>query len=171
MHQTHALGHLGRLGVASGIPPRRPPEIQAVAGMGLHRQREVVPYRQPIKDAGDLERTRQAMRHPLVHRHAGDVHAVKLDAPGVGGQRAGNQLDQGGFAGTVGADQGVHLTRAHAQAGVIGGAQTAIGLDQAIDLQQRAVAHGVFLFKRRLSRPLGASSTTASSTAPRPNCQ
>ncbi len=118
-------------------------------------------------------------RHAAVHGHVGDVHAIKHDAPGAGHQRARDLVDQGGFAGPIGANQRVDFARQHVQVGVVGGQQAAKALDQAIDLQQGYASRGpphacgdpASFFHRRLSRPLGASSTTTSSTAPRPNCQ
>jgi hypothetical protein len=42
-----------------------------------------------------------------VHRQIGDVVAFEQDAPGIGLEHAGQQIDDGGLAGAVRADQRV----------------------------------------------------------------
>jgi hypothetical protein len=81
-------------------------------------------------------------------------------------------VNQRGFAGAIGADERVDLAVLHIQARVVRGRETTKTLDEVLHAQQRNGAHACsFLPERRLIRPLGASSTTASSTAPKPICQ
>src|SRR5262249_23405464 len=62
------------------------------------------------EDVGHLERARQPATVDLVWREVGDVLAADADAPAGHGILAGDQVEQRGFAGAVGTDEG--LTRA-----------------------------------------------------------
>src|SRR6202020_934733 len=55
----------------------------------------------------DLEGARQPAQYPRMHGQIGDVVALQQDAPGIGFQHPGQQIDDGGLAGAVGTDQRV----------------------------------------------------------------
>ena len=66
--------------------------------------------------------------------------AAELDAAGVGREHAGHQVEQGGLAGAVRADQRVDLARVDREAGVGDGADAAEMLRDACDLEHRPLA-------------------------------
>jgi hypothetical protein len=87
------------------------PETEAGTGIlpPLHGQRDVIERRQAEEDIGDLIGARHAGGNALVHGEPGHVAAGEMDAAGIRLQGTGNVVDEGGFAGAVGADQGMHL--------------------------------------------------------------
>ena len=100
-------GH-GRL--AQGrVAPRVSPEAERVAGMRLHRERDIVERGEIGKQRGDLERARQPEPAPAIGGKRGDVAAVEADAAAFGCNLAGQQPDQRGLAGAVRADDGVEF--------------------------------------------------------------
>ena len=88
---------------------RRLPEAEAGARARLHRQRDVLQGREAGQDLRDLERPGEAEAGAGRHRQPGHVVAVEEDAAGIGGEGAGDLVDEGGLAGAVGADDGVGL--------------------------------------------------------------
>ena len=69
------------------------------------RHHDVGDDRQVAERARVLERAGDAALDHFPRREAGDVLAVEDDAPGVGAQDLGDQAQQRGLAGAVGADQ------------------------------------------------------------------
>src|SRR5580700_7730468 len=68
---------------------------------------DVFQNRQPAEQPVDLERARDAKLHPLGLALAGDVAAGEQHAALAGRQHAGEEIDERGLAGAIGADQGV----------------------------------------------------------------
>ena len=104
------------------IERKRFPEAEArapVACPRLHRHGHVVQHRQTRKDIGDLVRARQSERHALVHRAFDQIGPVEYHLPTIERQGAGENVNQCGFARAVRADQCMHLTTGHRQAGVV----------------------------------------------------
>ncbi len=59
-----------------------------------------------MKDVGDLKAAREAKPVDLERAHVRHVLPVQADLSAGGGEAAGNEVEQGGFARPVGADQG-----------------------------------------------------------------
>jgi hypothetical protein len=57
------------------------------------------------------------------------------DAAGIGREQAGQQLEQRGLAGAVGAEQGDEFARAHGKAHAVDSADGAVGLDDIVEQQ------------------------------------
>ena len=68
----------------------------------------------------------KACFHDLVGAHALDAAALVQDVAGLGLQQAGNGLQGGGFASTVGTDQGDDLALIHLEGDVLDGVDVAV---------------------------------------------
>ena len=77
----------------------------------------------------------KARFHDLVGAHALDAAALVQDVAGLGLQQAGNGLQGGGLAGTVGTDQGDDLALIHLKGDVLDGVDVAVVNVDVIDLQ------------------------------------
>ena len=67
--ETHLVEH-GEGGPGQRrIVPRRGPEAEAVPVMRLHRERDIVERGEFLEDAGDLERSGEALERRVVRRH------------------------------------------------------------------------------------------------------
>src|SRR6516165_12541062 len=97
------------------LAARVAPEAKGVTGMGLHGERHVVEDGEIEEQRGDLERAGEAELAAAVGRQGGHVAAFETDAPGIGGDLAGELADQRGLAGAVRADDGVKLALRHAK--------------------------------------------------------
>ena len=86
-----------------------------------------------------------------------DVLAFERDAAGGGLQHAGQQVDQRGLAGAVGADQRVARAARDVQADVVGGGDAAEALDQALGLQDDRRSCGTALARRTRSTAASAA--------------
>ncbi len=64
---------------------------------------------QPVEDVDHLVGPADAFAADLVGRQPGDVLSLEEDAARIGGELAGDQVKEGGLAGTVGADDGHDL--------------------------------------------------------------
>ena len=84
-----------------------PPPVAAAAEPFRDRKPDGLERRQIGIELVDLEGARQAAQHAGMHRQIRDVVALKQDPPGIGLQHAGQQIDDGGLAGAVRADQRV----------------------------------------------------------------
>ena len=104
MEARQVLRDLG-IDVVAGAHP--PPPVAAAAETFRHREPDGLERRQIGVELVDLEGARQAAQHPRMHRQIGDVAAFEQDAPGIGLEHAGQQVDDGGLAGAVRADQRV----------------------------------------------------------------
>jgi len=65
-----------------------------------------------------LRQIADAEARPAIHRQIGDVLPVELDRPGIGGDEAGDDVEAGGLAGAVGAEQTDDLAALHRHADV-----------------------------------------------------
>src|SRR6478736_6310786 len=102
-----SAGGLAKLGFATGGAP----EPERMAGMRLHRQRDIIERGEMRKQRRDLERARKSHQAAAVHRQRGDVAAAEMDAAGIRRDLAGELADQRGLAGAVRPDDGVQLAR------------------------------------------------------------
>src|SRR5207244_408985 len=70
------------------------------------------------------------------------LDAVDPDRAAIGGERAREDLDQGGLAGAVVADQAVHLARVDLEVCPVERSYRAVGLDEVAHLDQRGAGAG-----------------------------
>ena len=94
----------------------------------LNGERDILLYRKPGQDGGDLERAGKPARSARMNRQAGDIFPGKSNAPGIRRNQARDLVDQGGLAGAVRSDHGVQLARHHIEREVVGDAQAAEAL-------------------------------------------
>src|ERR1700722_3583876 len=123
--------------------------------MRLHGPRDVVERAEAGEQRGDLERARDAKEATAMDGKGGDVASVELDIAALRHDLAGQESDQRGLAGTVGADDGVEFAAGNIERDPVGGHHAAEALGQAFDLEQR-LTHGAFSWRppaNRLSIP------------------
>src|SRR5207302_10584137 len=87
------------------------------------------------EEAGILERTLQSGLGPLVRAQPGDLLAEQPDLAGVGFEEAGDDVEQGRLAGTVGADQAEDLAVVDREADVVDRLHPAEALAHATELE------------------------------------
>src|SRR5262249_50998912 len=99
--------------------------------------------------------------------------AAEDDAAGVGGEQAGDLVDQRGLAGAVRADHGVQFARADLEMDAVGAGEAAEALVQVVEAQHR-LAHGAGLGRNRAPirshapiSPPRANSTTSTRNGPK----
>src|SRR6266545_2225120 len=98
---------------------------------------DVLPRGQSGKDVAELEGAGDALLRHLMHRHPGNVLAGKDDFPGVRPEHAGDQVEDGGLAGAVGADDGANLARLDRHVDVVDGDQCPESARQPLAFKQR----------------------------------
>ena len=116
------------------------PKTKAVTAVRLHGQCDVLKHTELGEHRSDLVRAGQAAQGPLCGQQGSDVMSVKLDSTTVGCDFAAQLSNQGGLAGTIGADDGVQLAGCQRQRELVRGQQAAIALSQLPDLQH--IFHG-----------------------------
>src|SRR4029453_15550923 len=82
-----------------------------VAERPEHAAAQVLEYREPSEDVGDLEAPRQAEAVDLERRRAVDAPAVEEDLAAGGAEAAADEVEQGRLAGAVRADDRDPLAR------------------------------------------------------------
>src|SRR5262249_14713252 len=142
---------------------------------------------QPRNQALDLRRALDPERADLVRLEPGDVAAGEEDASRVGREQAGDQIEKGGLARAVRADDGVQPPACQRVAEIVDRREPAEAFGQPFDAEER-LAHGsahrlLFTGRPDLSRgsrstidashsrhsptrPLGAKITTRIATSP-----
>src|SRR5262249_16020609 len=85
----------------------------------------------------DLVGAGHAEMRPLATGGVGDVASKQRNVAAVGGELAGNQIEQRGLAGTVGADDQPALARVDGKAHIGGHAQAPNGLIEGGDRERR----------------------------------
>jgi hypothetical protein len=89
----------------------RPQHVVMHAVRGLHGEADIFFHAQIGKQIGELERAAEAGAGAQGCGELRDVGAVEQDAAAGGAQLSGDQIEIGGLAGPVGADDGGQLTR------------------------------------------------------------
>ena len=107
-------------------------EAEAAAEFRLGGEPDVFQHAEPGKQVGGLEGPAQPGLGPAVDGRGRDLPAVQRDAARGGPHHAGDQVEQGGLAGAVGADHADHFAGADGEAHILEDAGTA-------DLQAEAV--------------------------------
>jgi hypothetical protein len=72
-----------------------------------------------------VARLGHAARRDLMGAQAADVLAVQFDAAALAGVQAHQQIEQGGLAGAIGADQAQDVAAGHAERHIVHGFQAA----------------------------------------------
>ena len=117
---------------------RRAEERLPQGSAGLNRQpaEDIVQDGQTRKDAEVLKGPGDSQPGHLVGGQPGDINAFEADGPGVGADDPGEAVDEGGFAGAVGADERSDLPRRDAERHVSQGRQAAEIFAEVGNLQQ-----------------------------------
>jgi hypothetical protein len=125
------------------------------------------------EQARDLEGADQALADPLHGAEARYVIAVENDAPRARTKLSGHQINEGGLAGAVRADERDPLARRHGEGDIPADGKAAEIFGQAFDAEEVAHARPPLMrlpepdtFSTRPLRPPGAAITTAISRAP-----
>ena len=143
LEQVHARG--GGTGASASGSARTgspSPVGEARASSTWSTQRHLV------EQAGDLERAGHAEVDDLLRAEPGDVAVAEVDRARGGGQEAGEQVEQGGLAGAVRADQGVHAALGDVEVDALHGGEAAELLGQGAGLEQRRVLGHLHLLVR-----------------------
>src|SRR5690606_34243318 len=82
------------------------PELERYAGVALKPDAHVFKHRQLRENGRDLERSDDPAAGNLGRRFTGDLLAVEDDLAGAGCEKFGEQVEAGGFAGSVRTNQG-----------------------------------------------------------------
>ncbi len=110
-----------------------------------------------------------------MHRRAGDIRALELHPPRVRRDQAADQVDQGGLARAVGADEGEHLAGGHREVHVVdcvGVPERLAELGGAQEVHVHVARRGRGRRRRRVpTTPAGSASTSTTSTIPSTICQ
>src|SRR2546430_726093 len=85
--------------------PHPAPPIAATAEPFRYRKPDRLERRQIGVELVDLKGARQAALHPRMHGQIRDIVAFEQDTAGIGFEYTGQEIDHGGLAGAVGADQ------------------------------------------------------------------
>ena len=142
------------------------------------RHVDVLQHREAAEQPVDLEGAGDAALDALGLLDLGDVLALEQHLAGARRQHAGQQIDEGGLAGAVRADQRVARAFLQREGDVARGAERAEALAERARFEQRGHG-GVFSRCRhrciRLSTmprmPPRANSAMTTSSRPRPSCQ
>ncbi len=117
----------------------------------------------------DLERPRQAELADRVRRKSDDGPAAEADVAGVRREKAREEIEDGGLAGAVGADEAQHLALGDRQVEPGHGVDASEALGQPPCLQETHRPAPVVRVSARFTRgyaPSGRKSTTAISSTP-----
>ncbi len=107
VEQMEARQDVGDLAVDVAARAHAPPPVAAAAEPFGDREPHRLQRRQVGIELVDLEGARQPAQHARVHGKARDVLAFEQDLAAIRHQHAGEQIDDGGLARPVGADQRV----------------------------------------------------------------
>ena len=151
------------LGVEGAQHALGAPEVEGVAALALERDADVLQGRQVREHGGDLEGAHEAEPGDVGRSERRDVAAVVGD-PALGrGQELGEQVEAGGLAGAVRADQRVDGAAAHVERHTVDGGEALEFLGQVRGREDDVAGHAapwMVLFLRRFSPavPLGLCS-------------
>ncbi len=113
------------MGLVDGvaIARQRAPPCPGIAAALAHHQRHRLERAELGKERVDLEGAHQTAAHALFGGKCGDVVLAEEDRALVGPHHAGDQVDEGGLAGAVGADECVAGARRQGERDVAGNDQ------------------------------------------------
>ena len=125
---------------------------------------DVVHDAQIAEDAAELERARDPSRRQPFRRKAGDVLPLEADIAGIGPVEPGHEIEQGGLAGAVRADDADQLALGEIEVDAVDSGEAAEAARQPAQGQQRCsacVRHQIVP-----NRPCGLNRTSSRSTMP-----
>src|SRR5215831_10679121 len=148
---------------------RIPPKTKRVAGVGLHRKRDIVERGEIREQCRELKRARQAELAALVNWQICNVAAVESNAPAIRRDLSAQLADQCRFTGAVRANNRVQFTDWDSQRNAVGGDHSTETLGQHFDFQQ-SVSHGAprklsHQFRRALRSPRPAGTVLVSNSS------
>ncbi len=126
----------------------------------------VLQHRHRPEDADVLEGAGHAEPGTAMRRHIGNIPAGEIDPPGAGRDDAGNQVEQRGLAGAVGADHRVDAALGHREVDRVDRDQPGKTAGEPGRGQQWREAHAARLRMRQPSRPRGRNSTATTMISP-----
>src|SRR3989442_1315146 len=157
MARAHVgLDQLDRAAVQTVEHSLRPPEVERGAALALERDAHVLQYREVGEHGRDLERAHETQPGDVRGPGAGDLAALEADAPAGGRQEMGQEIEAGGLAGAVGADERVDRPTVHAQPHVLHRDEAAKLFGEPLGFQNDVVGH-----LRRASRRADRSAPPA----------
>ena len=122
-HRPPTRLSLGTASVATTPPPPRhgPPEVVPLPPLdgGLQAHLDVLTGREGAEDLQALEGPGQPETGTPVRLHRGHVGVEEVDGAPVGYLQTADHVEECGLAGSVGADQTGHRSRAHGQGHVV----------------------------------------------------
>ena len=160
------LGLGDELGPAQGPPQRKPRARGDAAG-----DEEVVEHARRREDLRHLEGARDAGDDDVARRQRGDVAPLELDRAAGRREIAGDEIDEGGLAGAVRADDADHLARCDLDLDIARGDDRAEGFVEPAHRKERA--HEADRRRRRNSdqTPLGRKQMSSRRQMPSTICQ
>ena len=124
------------------------PEVEGPR-VALHRDPHVLEHGEVREDVGDLVGLRDAEARGLVLGQPRDLSAVEPDAAGARRRLAGDQAEERGLAGAVGADDRPQLAALDADVDAGHRDQAAVRAGEPLGAQQNGVGHGARVHWRR----------------------
>src|SRR5262249_37526710 len=115
----------------------RTESVPAELAQPEERERDVVLERVLREERDDLVGAAEAEVHPPVGREAGHRPLEQRDAAGVGRQVSGDEVEERGLAGAVGADNEAPLSRRDLERHAVDGGQATERFLQVLDLKRR----------------------------------
>src|SRR4051812_415990 len=181
-----AVGELARLALREFAQPERSEEVQrslalralpggppAVkaretgAGDRMLADQHVLEHRELVEEADVLESALDAQARALVRRPALDALAVVDDLARGGGHRAADEIEEGGLAGAVRADDRVHAFFRDRQIDAVDGGEAAVALRQPLELEDHRESRARSARSRRRSiTPCGRKIISRTKSSP-----
>src|SRR6266851_3773660 len=162
--QADRGNQLARAGIELVQHPCRAPEVERMSELSLQRDAHVLEHREVRKYRRDLERAHEAHAGDARRRRAGDVAPLVEDAARGRLQEVRQQVETGGLAGAIGADQGMNAAAPHLEADALDGDEALEFLGEPSGLENDVVGHAHRLgggrFSMKASIPARPSSWT-----------
>ena len=133
------------------------------------RDPEVLGHAELIEDALDLQRAFDAEPADLVRLEAGDVAAAKENTAAVGAKQARNQIEEGGLAGAIRADDRLQPAARQAKAEIVDRGQPAKPPGQIFGSRTGSVMGSVRRCLTAAELPQRSSRSTVEPVAPEPD--
>ncbi len=111
------------------------PQVEAAPPHGGHCHADVLQHRVVVEQVEDLERAADADARSPVGREPGDVAVGEVDAPRVGSEDAGEEIETGGLARAIGPDEGGEPPALEAETHVVQDHVATEGLAEAARLE------------------------------------
>src|SRR5438552_17757994 len=106
----------------------------------MRADQDVLHHAEIAEDTAKLKRAREAIARDLLRRIAGDGLPVQTDLPGIRPVEPGNQIEQGGLAGAVRADDADQIAFGEVEIDAVDGGKPAKTPRQSAERKQRYLA-------------------------------